>query len=299
LSLSPEVIDAMVANGATVEMLAAVMKAELAAIAKRQSDAEAQALARRAQAAEKKRRQRSGGIARPDMSPGRPAMSLDVPGTDGDMPGRPGTIPETKVSPTPPSKTQTLVIPPIVPPDPDGSLVAETEIAVGDEPADLFDGPVSPKAQRKRTKALRQASDVEFFELWNVATPLMRRRGKSQDVVYPAWEDAKARQLPTLIVGALRRYVAEDEDVQRGMGQPGLHRWLNDRVYEQWLPEAPQVVADAEPEDVSGWSDERWTATVDAWRRTGHWLQGIGPPPDDPHTQAPPKHRYPSHRTAA
>lgn len=298
MSLSPAVIDAMVANGATVEMLAAVMKAELAAIASERADAEALAAARRAAAAEKKRRQRA---ERPEMPLGRPEMSRDVPGTHGDIAGHAGTPPETKVSPTPPSKTQTLVIPPIVPQKVDASLFdgAEIEIAAGGKLADLLDGEASPKAKRKQAKALRLASDVEFSRLWNVATPLMRRRGKSQDVVYDAWDAAKKRQLPEMIIAALQRYVTEDEDVQRGMGQPGLQRWLADKVYDQWLPtEAPAAMPN-ETIDFSGWSDERWTATVNTWRRTGHWPPDYGPPPDDPDTHAPERFRYPQTRTAA
>jgi hypothetical protein len=61
MSLSAEAIDALVASGATAEMLAAVVKAQMAA--------DAAALAeRRSRATEKKRRQR---------------VSRSVPGTEG------------------------------------------------------------------------------------------------------------------------------------------------------------------------------------------------------------------------
>lgn len=271
MSLSPEVIDAMVANGATVEMLAAVMKAELAAIAKRQAEAEAQAAARRASAAEKKRRQRALGVpARPDMSPGRPSMSLDVPGTEGDEPGQTGTPLETKVSPTPPSKTQTPVTPPIVPPRGDGSLFADGEVGTIDQPVKF--------AAKRGSSAARMASDVEFAELWNIATLLMRRRAKSQAKTYPAWLSAKERQLPGLIVMALRRYVTEDEDVKRGMGQPGLQRWLADQAYDQWL---------ATSEGMPGIADDRWRMMVEFYRDGTPWSDQHGPPPDAPGCRVP------------
>lgn len=83
MSLSPQVLDALLAAGATADMIVAAVKAELAV------QAEADAL-RRQKATEKKRRQR--------------AMSPVVPGTDGDEAGREGTAPDKEVSPTPPSR---------------------------------------------------------------------------------------------------------------------------------------------------------------------------------------------------
>lgn len=196
------------------------------------------------------------------------------------------TSPETKVSPTPPSKTQTPEFtPPIVPP----------KGGEGDETDGLFGQPASPKARRKQARALRLAGDVEFAQLWNVATPLMRRRGKSQEVVYAAWEAAKARQLPALIVAALRRYVTEDEDVKRDMGQPGLQRWLADKAYDQWL---------ATSDGVPGITDDRWRMMVEFFHEGTPWPPDLGPPPGQPGCRAPPAilaefDQQFSHRSAA
>lgn len=299
MSLSPEVIDALVAGGATVEMLAAVVKADLVAEERRcaeQAAGERERLAaeeeadkeRRARAAAKKRRQRSGGNDGdvPLCPPVSPDVPGDMPGQVGTSRGQTGTPLETKVSPTPPSKTQTPVTPPIVPPRGDQ----------GDDRTDgLFGERISPKARRKQARALRLAGDVEFVQLWNVATPLMRRRGKSQEVVYAAWEAAKARQLPALIVAALRRYVTEDEDVKRDMGQPGLQRWLADKAYDQWL---------ATSDGVPGITDDRWRMMVEFFHEGTPWPPDLGPPPGQPGCRAPPAilaefDQLSSHRSAA
>lgn len=68
MSITAEMIDAMVAAGLTQEQMATVMKASLAA-------EEAKVAARRAKEAEKKRKQRAN----------KAEMSRDVPGTDGDI----------------------------------------------------------------------------------------------------------------------------------------------------------------------------------------------------------------------
>jgi len=83
VSLTPEVLDALLKAGATAEMIVAAVKAEAAAQAERDAD-------RRHKAAEKKRRQR--------------AVSRGQAGTDGDNEGRQGTSPDKEVSPTPPSR---------------------------------------------------------------------------------------------------------------------------------------------------------------------------------------------------
>ncbi|MCC0809411.1 hypothetical protein FPV16_24975, partial [Methylobacterium sp. W2] len=74
MSITPEMIDAMVAAGLTREQMAALMKASLI-------QAEAAQAEKRAKAAAKKRRQR--GV--------MPALSLHVPGTLGDTGGQTGT----------------------------------------------------------------------------------------------------------------------------------------------------------------------------------------------------------------
>jgi len=276
LSLSPDVIDAMVANGATVEMLAAVMKAELAAIEKERAVAQAEAQARRAAAAEKKRRQRA---ERPPVSPGRPAMSLDVPGTDGDMPGRPETSPETKVSPTPPSKTQTPEFtPPIVPPTNGGA--GEFELVGGDAPA----------KPRSRGEAPPSAAEMARFEAW-----------------WRVWQNRKARQaaIPAF-VRVIRAGVADDVLIAAAesyfadlkvSGYSAAHpaTWLNGRRWEDEVGGAPAGEAT---------SPERWRLMVQFFSEGTPWPENHGPEPGKPGCRAPPEilaefnfHQH--HRSAA
>lgn len=88
MSLSPSVIDAMIASGCTAEQLGAAVKAAAA-------EAEVALAAKRAKAAEKKRRQRH-----------------PVLGTNGDIEGQAGTAgdnpsPKKETSPTPPKEKTT------------------------------------------------------------------------------------------------------------------------------------------------------------------------------------------------
>ena len=114
MSITPDMIDAMVAAGLTREQMATLMKAAIA-------QEEAEKAARRAKAAAKKRRQRA---------TGKGSMSPDVPGTDGDIVGHEGTAGDigghagTQVpndpSPLPP-QTPPITPYPNTPSDPDGS----------------------------------------------------------------------------------------------------------------------------------------------------------------------------------
>jgi hypothetical protein len=115
--------------------------------------------------------------------------------------------------------------------------------------------------------------DQNFADLWAAATELMRRRGKSRDKVWREWAVAVKRLEPRMIVAALRRYVREDADVQRSMGQPGLHLWLKDRVFEQWLDQQA---------DTSAITDERWARFVQLWMAGSPWSAELGPAPDQP-----------------
>lgn len=94
MSLSAAILDALVAAGATAEMIAAAVKADMA-------ERDVVDTSRRARAAEKKRQQR--------------AMSPPVPGTDRDIEGQRGTPLETKVSPQTPLQKLNPQTPPLPP----------------------------------------------------------------------------------------------------------------------------------------------------------------------------------------
>lgn len=154
-----------------------------------------------------------------------------------------------------------------------------TSYLVASRPEEQGDEPVISAVRPPRSETAAMASDIEFAELWNIATPVMRRRGKSQARVFKAWRQAVKRQRPALIVMALRRYVTEDEDVKRGMGQPGLQRWLADHAYDEWL---------ATSSGIPGVTDDRWRMMVEFFRDGTPWPTEMGPEPGATGCRVPP-----------
>lgn len=257
MSLSPEVIDAMVANGASAEMLAAVMKAELATIAKQRAEAEAAILARRASAAEKKRRQRAQHVpACPDLSPGHVGTSLDIE-------GRPETPPETKVSPTPPSKTQTpKFTPPVVPPVFDGSQ--------------LVLPPAGTAKAKSRSRADAPPTDAELarFEAW---WGVWQNRVARQAAI-PAFVRAiRSGVTDAVLIAASQRYFAALKVSGYSAAHPAT--WLNGRRWEDEV-ECP-VSAD-------GTTPDRWRLMVQFFAEGTDWPAAHGPAPGSPGCRAPP-----------
>lgn len=244
MSLSPDVIDAMVASGLTVDQLAAIVKADLVAEERRRSaEAEAQAIAdaeaaaakieRRARDAAKKRRQRA---AKGDDVPACPPMSPDVPGDNsgqvGTSRGHAGTPPETKVSPTPPSKTQTPTpLSPLkgtVPPTPNGQAADGVGGGFALTPGPTPNPPAKPKASDPPTTA-----ELAQFEAW-----------------WRAWPNRVAKQAAVkAFVHVLRNDLASVETLipateayTASLGVTGNHAahpatWLNGR---RWEDEHPQ-----------------------------------------------------------
>lgn len=125
--------------------------------------------------------------------------------------------------------------------------------------------------------------DLDFIRLWNAATPEARKRAKSKAKAWVEWVKAKRLAPPTTIIAGYIRYKAMDPDVGR-TGGPGLHLWLRDRTWEHWAtPEAeqPQRIGD-------DWTEARWLAAVNIWRRDGSWDDRLGPTPGHPGCRVPP-----------
>ena len=121
-----------------------------------------------------------------------------------------------------------------------------------------------------------RASDGLLERLWQGASPLMRKRSSRKKVAAEAHRLAKAGRDLSTVAAALERYVAEDEDVKAGLGQPALDRWLRDERFEAWL---------AEPIDWPGW--------IALWRQSRGWNeQHLGPPPDSPNHRIPAEHLH-------
>jgi hypothetical protein len=129
----------------------------------------------------------------------------------------------------------------------------------------------SPVASEASPKVHPWEKDPHFAELWGACTPDGRRRGKSREKTWPEWLKAKRRVEPEQIVAAMKRYVREDPDVKR-TGGPGLHIWLRDGTYDQWMV-AEQSAAAPPARSWSGPADLR-AALVRAAPGGEAWVRG-------------------------
>lgn len=120
-------------------------------------------------------------------------------------------------------------------------------------------------------------SDAEFMAVWEGATPAMRRRAKSMRVAWGEWGKVSRTTDPAEILAGLRGYLREDPDVGR-TGGPGLHLWLRNRGFEQYVSRGDACAA---------WTGEQWAAAVAMWRETGRWGDSLGPEPGKPGCKAP------------
>ncbi len=88
--------------------------------------------------------------------------------------------------------------------------------------------------RRAQTALVIPFPSDRFAEAWELCTPIMKRRSEGQERVRAIWGKHAIKITPDRLLTALRRYVAEDEDVRRN-GGPGLQVWLNRARYEHWL----------------------------------------------------------------
>ena len=141
--------------------------------------------------------------------------------------------------------------------------------------------PVAPAAPDATAKAVSEPWKVDpnFALAWAALTLMMRRRGKSKAITWPLWKRVAAKVGSDNLLLALRRYLKDDEDVQR-TGGPGFDKWLRDGRWEAWLPSAPG--------EQSSWSEDHWKIAVSHWRETGEWGATIGPAPGQPGCRVPP-----------
>ena len=81
---------------------------------------------------------------------------------------------------------------------------------------------------------------VDSFSLaWGAYPTKGRERSKSQAKTRPIWRDAaKAAGGEDRLLGAVQRYVREDQTHKGECGPPAFDRWLRDGRWEHWLPEA-------------------------------------------------------------
>jgi hypothetical protein len=130
-------------------------------------------------------------------------------------------------------------------------------------------GASPPVARRATERAPRPWSEA-FQAAWGALPDAMRRRAKSRDKVWPQWAKVADRIGENRLLGALRRYLDEDPDVER-TGGPGLQTWLSDGRWEHWLPPEPAALG-----------DEDWRARLELLETAGRWGDAWGPRPGEP-----------------
>ena len=73
-----------------------------------------------------------------------------------------------------------------------------------------------------------------FEKAWAVF-PESGKRRSSRRISALAWARASLVVGEAALLAAVRRYVAEDPDLDGYAGAPGFHRWLNDDRWEYWV----------------------------------------------------------------
>lgn len=77
-----------------------------------------------------------------------------------------------------------------------------------------------------------------FAEAWKAYPAKGRERSKSQAKTRPIWrEAAKAAGGEEALLGAVKRYVRDDQTHKGECGPPAFDRWLRDGRWEHWLPD--------------------------------------------------------------
>lgn len=155
-------------------------------------------------------------------------------------------------------------------------------------PLSPLKGTVPPLLESQSGVAAEKSIDDWVEGIWD-ATPIKgRQRSSKRDLQRAMVAAVRRNQPPGAIAAALRAYYASpDATKDGGEFAKGVHRLVQEDRWTAWSIEPTA----SGPVDTSAWSDERWTAAISRWRSSGHWPAGVGPPPDDPATLAPPKFR--------
>ena len=220
MSLSVEAIDALVASGATAEMLAAVVKAEMSAEARR---IEAKRAGNRDRQARKRAKTKDGN-----------AESHDITHVTRDSRD---TSPDKEVSPTPPARKLTLVTPPIVPPG----------------------GGDAPSEDKTEAEAARTVGNDRIDRIWQAMSAAARRRTSRGDIDAALKAAAKRGHDPVLVVIGLEAYYrSPDATKDAGQFAKGAHRMIQNDRWMAFAEEIPVPESEAEKaEDREAWWGRR------------------------------------------
>lgn len=138
----------------------------------------------------------------------------------------------------------------------------------------------SVKSSNSEKPTITAAVRSEFDGLWKLWGDTGRKRSKAKDLCLKQFAKAAQNHPAPHIVEAAQAFVTK----QKPDFVPALDRWLRDRRFEHFLPQAAQLplepVSGAEANDCNGVPVD-WVAAGERYRKTGRWSGRLGPRPDE------------------
>jgi hypothetical protein len=141
---------------------------------------------------------------------------------------------------------------------------------------------ITPNPRGNRSKAASSKSKptiaapvkAEFDQLWKLWPAPGRERSKSRDHVLEQFAKAAGFAPASHIVEAAAVFVRKTD----AKFVPGLDRWLRDRKFEHFLPQAAELPLDDGGKPAPGVD---WPAMVQRYVRSGIWPDRLGDRPDE------------------
>lgn len=141
----------------------------------------------------------------------------------------------------------------------------------------------SSKADSKPKPPVAASVRAEFDQLWKIWPKRGRERSKSRDLCLEQFaKSAKHAPAPHIVEAAAAFVGKQNPDYV-----PGLHRWLSDRKFEHFLPQAAELPLEpAEPANPGGGARDRngdpvdWAAVVRRYVTSGDWPTKLWGKPD-------------------
>lgn len=139
----------------------------------------------------------------------------------------------------------------------------------------------SAKSSESDKPEITAAVRSEFDGLWKLWPDVGRKRSKAKDLCLAQFARSCREVSPTHVVEAAAAFVRK----QNPEFTPGLDKWLRDRKFEHFLPQAAELpleprVNAANPPDRDGNAVD-WDAAVAKYVRSRIWPRQLGDRPDD------------------
>lgn len=142
---------------------------------------------------------------------------------------------------------------------------------------------VPSKAESKPKPPVAASVRAEFDQLWKLWPTPGRERSKSRDHCLEQFAKSAQHAPAPHIVEAAAAFVRKQDP----KFVPGLHRWLGDRKFEHFLPQAAQLPLEpAAPANPGGGARDRngdpvdWAAVVKRYVKHGDWPNRLWGRPD-------------------